>query len=84
MVRKSDVTKGVEEMNNKKRSIPYFSVRVKKRLVELDMTQRQLAEEVGMSEKYLTEVLRGRRSGARYREAILETLGIEQFEREVI
>lgn len=65
-------------MDKRKSSIPYFSIVVKKRLVELDMTQRELADEVGMDEKYLTEILRGRRSGAKYKQAITEILGLDR------
>ena len=47
---------------NRKKPIPIFGVKVKKRLIELNMTQRQLASEIGVNENYLTDILNGRRS----------------------
>ncbi|AFS79595.1 HTH domain-containing protein [Gottschalkia acidurici 9a] len=64
-------------MESNRNTIPYFSMKVRKRLVELDMTQRQLAKDIGVNENYLTDILRGRRSGEKYRQAIIEKLDIE-------
>ncbi|QUI22580.1 helix-turn-helix transcriptional regulator [Vallitalea pronyensis] len=60
-----------------KTDIPFFGIIVKKRLIELDMTQRELARSIGVNENYLTDILKGRRSGKKYKEAILETLEID-------
>lgn len=51
-----------------------FALYVRKRLLELNMTQRQLARDIGMNENYLTDILNGRRSGKKYREAIVKRL----------
>ncbi|HSH36654.1 helix-turn-helix transcriptional regulator [Schnuerera sp.] len=51
-----------------------FGKTVKKTLVELEMTQRKLAEEVGVNENYLTDILNGRRSGKKYKTEIIHTL----------
>lgn len=53
-----------------------FGVEVKKRLIELNMTQRELSGRIGANENYLTDILRGRRSGRKYREAIRRELGL--------
>jgi transcriptional regulator with XRE-family HTH domain len=63
-------------MTTNKNPRPAFAIKVKKRLIELNMTQRQLAQEVGMNENYLTDVLAGRRSGQKYRAAIKERLNL--------
>lgn len=56
-----------------------FGMEVKKRLVELDMTQRELANAIGVNENYLTDILRGRRSGKKYRPAICRLLELDVF-----
>jgi transcriptional regulator with XRE-family HTH domain len=61
----------------RKGTIPIFGVRVKKRLIELNMTQRQLASEIGVNENYLTDILQGRRSGTKYRDAINQRLNLQ-------
>ena len=38
-----------------------FGKKVKKQLIELEMTQRDLAKKVGVHENYLTDILNGRR-----------------------
>ncbi|MCQ1530728.1 helix-turn-helix domain-containing protein [Lutispora saccharofermentans] len=49
---------------------------VKKKLVELQLTQRRLAKKVGVNENYLTDILNGRRSGKKYKSKILQALDI--------
>lgn len=60
----------------KKTPIPLFGIIVKKRLIELSMTQRQLAQEIGVNENYLTDILNGRKAGTKYKGAINSRLGI--------
>lgn len=64
-------------MKNTNNPIPLFGIKVKKRLVELNMTQRQLAKDIGMNENYLTDVLNGRRAGKKYRDAITQRLNLD-------
>lgn len=64
----------------RKKHSPLFGIKVKKRLIELGMTQRELAKEVRVNENYLTDILNGRRSGKKYRSAIMKHLGINDFE----
>lgn len=53
-----------------------FGVEVKKKLIELNMTQRELAGLLGANENYLTDILKGRRSGKKYKSKIMEILKI--------
>jgi transcriptional regulator with XRE-family HTH domain len=69
-------------MKTKKQPLPYNGIKIKKRLVELNMTQRELAKAIGMNENYLTDVLNGRRSGKKYMDSIMETLGLKEKEYE--
>ena len=52
--------------------------RVRKRLIDLDMTQRELAKKVGMRESYLGDILSGRRPGTKYADKIYKVLGLER------
>ncbi|EJU20357.1 toxin-antitoxin system, antitoxin component, Xre family [Peptoanaerobacter stomatis] len=51
-----------------------YGVKVKKRLVEIGMTQKELAEKVGTSEVYLSFIISGKKGGWKYREKIDEIL----------
>ena len=62
-----------------KKFMPDFGVEVKKKLIELKMTQRELAKLEGVNENYLTDILNGRRSGKKYRTKIIEILKIEKI-----
>lgn len=73
-------TKGGQSMDTNKTTMPVFGIIVKKRLIELDMTQRQLAKRIGVNENYLTDILKGRRSGKKYKESIMRTLEIDHME----
>lgn len=53
-----------------KRKLTDFGEKVKNRLYELNMTQKTLAKKVGTSEAYLSMILYGERSGAKYRDKI--------------
>ena len=64
-------------MKTKNNPIPIFGLKVKKRLVELSMTQRQLANDIGVNENYLTDILNGRRSGRKYKDSIIKKLDLE-------
>lgn len=53
-----------------------FGKEVKKRLIDKNMTQVELAAELGCTKQYLYKILCGERSGKKYRERILQILGI--------
>lgn len=61
-----------------KRRLTLFGEMVNECLVELNMTQKKLAEKVGTSEVYLSMILRGERSGKKYRERIIKVLNIDR------
>ena len=54
-----------------------FGKKVKKRLIDKDMTQAELAELIGCERQYLYKILVGERSGEKYKEAISMILGID-------
>ncbi|MBU5312247.1 helix-turn-helix transcriptional regulator [Tissierella carlieri] len=60
-----------------KRKLTQFGVLVKKTLVEIGMTQVELAEEVGTSNKYLNLIIYGERSGGKYIDSIARVLGLD-------
>ncbi len=51
-----------------------FGRQVKKRLIDRNMTARQLAEMLGTTPQYLNKILHGERSGGKYIEAIKKIL----------
>lgn len=65
-------------MAYKNKRIPERAKRVKKELIDLGMTQRELAQEIGMNENYLTDMLNGRKPGDKYWAQIEYALGINQ------
>lgn len=62
------------------RKLTAFGATVKKKLIDLDMTQVQLAEAVGTSNKYLNLILYGDRSGEKYKNSIIRVLGLDPEE----
>ena len=65
--------KGYECMS-RKRELTAYGKQVKHRLIELNMTQVELAEQVGTSKQYLGKILFGERTGAMYLEKIDQVL----------
>lgn len=63
-----------------KNDISDFGKEIKIRLIQLNMTQRALAKKIGVNENYLTDIVNGRRSGIKYREAIAAVLYKENIE----
>lgn len=68
----------MEKDRNKKIRIKRGKV-IKKRLIDKDMTQRELAKRVGTSEGYMKKIISGERSGATYLEKICEVLEIDDI-----
>ena len=54
-----------------------FGKKVKKKLIDIGMTQVELANLVGCNKQYLYKILRGERSGKKYIEEISRILDIE-------
>lgn len=63
----------------KKRALTIQGEAINKRLIELNMTQRELAEIIGTSEVYLSMILRGERAGYKYIDKIVATLQIRKI-----
>lgn len=51
-----------------------YGVKIKKRLIEIDMSQKELAKRVGISSSNLNEILNGKRKGWKHRDKIDEIL----------
>ena len=66
-------------MNRKKQLTP-FGLTVRKRLLEIGMTQVELADQVGTTKGYLNKILNGSRSGEKYINKIVIVLGISPEE----
>lgn len=65
-------------MKTKQMRLTSFGAAVRKRLIDLDMTQVELAALIGCDKQYLYKILCGKRSGKRkYIEKISKVLDIE-------
>ncbi len=59
------------------RKLTPFGKKVKKRLIDMGMTQVELAERVGITDKYLSKILYGYRPGTKYVEKIKSILKMD-------
>lgn len=66
----------VNENEKRQSTLTPYGKEVKCRLIELNMTQRELAEMVGTSKQYMGKILHGSRSGAKYVGEMNRILGI--------
>ena len=57
-----------------------FGKLVKKRLIDQDMTQVELAEMLGCNKQYIHKILCGERSGRKYKGEIEKILGFDTDE----
>lgn len=55
---------------SRKRELTAYGKEVKHKLIEMNMTQVELAEQVGTSKQYLGKILFGERAGTMYLEKI--------------
>jgi transcriptional regulator with XRE-family HTH domain len=67
-------------MKVKKLPLPPRGIKIKKRLVEKNMTQRDLARKLDMNEQYLADIIRGRRSGNMYLNKMYKELDLDPNE----
>lgn len=63
-------------MSQKRQDLHPLGIIIKKRLIDINKTQKEFAEEIGTSEKYLHLILYGHRSGTKYLPLMEEVLGI--------
>lgn len=61
----------------KKRELSQLGKECKKLMIELQISQRTLAEKVGTTDKYLDLIFHGERSGNKYIYKIAEVLGLD-------
>ncbi|WP_069997847.1 helix-turn-helix domain-containing protein [Cellulosilyticum sp. I15G10I2] len=61
-----------------------FGIEVRKKLIEVGMTQRELAEAVGATEEYIWHITHGRRKGTKYIPKIITVLKLDHEMKEVI
>ena len=61
----------------KRRELTEAGIKIKTRLMELNMTQQELADKIGMKAAYLTMIIYGERSGKKYLNDIYYCLGIK-------
>lgn len=54
-----------------------FKIKVKVELMERNLTMKWLADELGISLAYLSDILNGNRKAEHYRHRIVEILGLE-------
>lgn len=54
---------------------------IKKKLIDLDMSQKTLAAMIGIAPAYLNDVLSGRKSGKKYEDRIIQILSDEEQRR---
>lgn len=59
-----------------KRQLTAYGKTVKKKLVDMEMTQVELAEQIGTSKQYLGKIFYGERAGTMYLEKIDQILGL--------
>ena len=67
-------------MRRQLRELSPLGLLVKRRLIDLNITQAELAEAVGMKQGHLADMLRGERAGHKYREAMARKLKLTQEE----
>lgn len=60
----------------KKRQPTENGIIIKKKLLDLNMTQKELAQRVGTSNVYLNDILHGGKSGKKYLNKIYRELGL--------
>lgn len=66
------------------KKLPPRGVKIKKGLIESNMTQRDLAKKLNMNEQYLADIIRSRRSGNKYIDQIYKELNLDPDEDELM
>lgn len=69
----------------KKRKLNLLGIECKKKMIEMHLSQKALAEKVGTTDKYLDLVFHGERSGIKYIYRIAEVLdlNVEELEKKI-
>lgn len=64
-------------MKAEQQKLTAFGRMIKKRLIDMELTQVELAAMLGTNKQYIQKILCGERSGKKYIEEISRILGIE-------
>lgn len=51
-----------------------YGKKLKKKLIDLGISNKELAEELGIDPRYVSKIIRGERSGRKYRKRISDIL----------
>lgn len=65
-------------MTGQRRRLTPLGKEIKKKLIDKGMTQVQLADRLGIGKQYLTKIMNGSRSGAKYVDDICSILNINK------
>lgn len=65
-------------MTGQRRRLTPLGKEIKKKLIDKEMTQVQLADRLGIGKQYLTKIMNGSRSGAKYVDDICSMLNINK------
>jgi transcriptional regulator with XRE-family HTH domain len=65
-------------MNGEKDPKVLFGIEIRKKLLEVGMSQKELANQIGASENYIWHITHGRRKGTKYMAKITEILKVEE------
>lgn len=57
-------------------TITPFGKEIRKRMIDLEMEQKDLAEIVGVTPSYISDIFRGARSGVKIKKKICEAVGL--------
>ena len=56
--------------------VPSFGKAIKKHLIDIDMSQADLARKMGVSAPYVAEILRGTRNSENAKRKVCQTVGL--------
>ena len=66
-------------MDDEKDTKVLFGIEIRKKLLELGMSQKELASQIGASENYIWHITHGRRKGTKYMSKITEILKLDDL-----
>lgn len=69
--------KGRDSVTRTRKKLTPFGKEVEKKLIDLDMTKKDLSNELGITQSYLTDVLKGTREGYDIKPKIAKLLELD-------
>lgn len=67
----------------RKNKLTPYGKKIRKRLIDKNMTQVELANQLGCKTQYITQILSGKKSGKKYSEEINRILDIKEVRSEI-